>query len=182
MPGGEQENLRSHYAGPLPSSFRAGDILGPRCLSPLDEGSPALSAKAKAHSIPAYRVFLDLQSSWRMTCERPIATCAATMQSTPLQVYFFSYILPYSSLASPNFLIEDRSCPWRIVGLLEDVKCNTDNGSYLLFLQIVIPRRSQRTRTPEEPFPVRLFTPHQPEAGDWKGFSSLSPLQSRTPL
>jgi hypothetical protein len=29
---------------PTPSSFRAGDILGPRCLSSLDEGSPALSA------------------------------------------------------------------------------------------------------------------------------------------
>jgi hypothetical protein len=28
---------------PTPSSFRAEDILGPRCISSLDEGSPALS-------------------------------------------------------------------------------------------------------------------------------------------
>jgi hypothetical protein len=44
MPGGEEENLRPRYTGPPPSSFRAGDILGPICLSSLDEGSPALSA------------------------------------------------------------------------------------------------------------------------------------------
>ena len=57
MPGGKQENLRPRYEGPPPSSFQAGDILGPRCLSSLYEGSPA--CECFAHSIPAYRIFLD---------------------------------------------------------------------------------------------------------------------------
>jgi hypothetical protein len=62
----ESENLRPRYAGPPPSSFRAGDIIGPRCLSSLDEGSPALSALHIPS--PPTEFSLTLQSSWRMTC------------------------------------------------------------------------------------------------------------------
>jgi hypothetical protein len=89
----------------------------------------------------------------------------------------------YFSVSTHLLSLADSWPTWK------DVKCSPDNGSFLLFLQIVRPRRSwasspgsQRTRTQEEPYPTWLFTPHQPEAGDWKESSSLSPLQSRTPL
>jgi hypothetical protein len=41
------------------------------------------------------------------------ATCAVMRQSTPLQVYFFSYILPYSCTGKPKFSYWG-SCPRRV--------------------------------------------------------------------
>ena len=114
------------------------------------------------------------------------------------------YLTPH--LQAQNFFL-------RKLSLADNWPTNSPvNGSFLMFLQIAIPRRSwvvssqgsQRMRTLKEPFPARLFTLkepfparlftlkepfparlftlHQPEAGDWKGTSSLSPFQSRMPL
>jgi hypothetical protein len=166
MPGGEQKNLRKRYEGLLPSIFRAGYILGPRCLSSLDKGSPALSALLTP-SPPAEFSF-NMQPSWPARDHgRPVPSRDSQTPSRCISLATF-YLIPHWQ---PKFSYWG-SCLWRIVGLQADVKCSPDNGSFLLFLQIFIPRRSwaspgsQRKRTPKEPFPARPFTPHQPEAGD----------------
>ena len=125
-----------------------------------------------AHSIPAYRVFLDPAAKLTDGLLETKCDLCRHEAVNSLQVYFFSCILPYFCTGKPKFS-DWVSCPWRIVGLHEDVKCSPDNGSFLLFLQIVIPRRSlasspeiQGTRTPEEPFPIWLLTLHQSKAED----------------
>jgi hypothetical protein len=78
----------------------------PRSQMPLVSGGFS-SIECFAHSIPTNIVFLDpaaqltddlLETNCHLCCHDVV---------NPLQVYFFSYILPYSSLASPNFLIEE---------------------------------------------------------------------------
>jgi hypothetical protein len=62
------------------------------------------------------------------------------------------------------------------------VKCSPDNGSFFVPTDRQTKEElrllTRRTRI----FPARLFTLYQPEAGDWKESSSLSPLHSQTPL
>jgi hypothetical protein len=49
-----------------------------------------------------------------MTCQRPIATCTVTRQSTPLlQVYFFSYILPYPCTVLIDEAVLGRSLTYK---------------------------------------------------------------------
>jgi hypothetical protein len=146
-------------------------VLGPRCLSSLYEGSSALSALLTP-SPPT--VFLDPAAQLTDVLLETMDDLCRCEAVNPLQMYFFSYILYYSCTGKPQFSYWG-SYPWRIAGLKENVKCSQDNGSFLLFLQIVIQRRSwasslgsQRTRILELPIPARLFTPHQTEAGDWK--------------
>ena len=102
MPGGEQDNLRPRYAGLPPPSFRAGDILGPRCISFLNEGSPALSVLLAPS--PPSELSLTLKPSYRTDdlLETNCDLCSHEAVN-PLQVYFCSYILPYFCTGKPKF-------------------------------------------------------------------------------
>jgi hypothetical protein len=100
MPGGKQENLRPHYEGPPPSSFRAGDILGPKYLSSLYEGSSGLSdlltpSPPTVFLDPAAQLTDDLLETMGDLCR-----CEAV---NSFQMYFFNYILYHSCTGKPKF-------------------------------------------------------------------------------
>jgi hypothetical protein len=127
------------------------------------------------YPIPAYRVFLDPVAQLTDDLLETICDLCRHEAVNPLQMYFFSYILPYSLLASPNFLIEETI----LGGSLAYKKMWNVVQSFLLFLQIVIPRRSfassprsQRIRTPEELFPPGCLHRINPRQEIGKGLRS----------